>query len=170
MNQSIKKKNKKKSPGLTAISDVFAKYKLKDKGGYITQEFQDFGYRMAIELEDTKRVSLYMRLAKRESRGMLEKALSFISDANARNKAALFMWKLKQLKEEKKELEKKLYKKGAHFVAKVQIENKFRKVSRDTSALKEETDFKMFVKFLSSQKLPKDLCAKVEEQAKMIME
>ena len=107
MNQSIKKKNKKKSPGLTAISDVFAKYKLKDKGGYITQEFQDFGYRMAIELEDTKRISLYMRLAKRESRGMLEKALSFISDANARNKAALFMWKLKQLKEEKKKLEKK---------------------------------------------------------------
>jgi len=47
-----------------------------------------------------------MRLAKRENRGILEQALSFVSDANAKNKARLFMWKVKQIKEEKKDHEK----------------------------------------------------------------
>lgn len=85
-----------------ALGGMFQKYKLEDKGGYITKEFQDFGYRMALELEDVKRTSLYMRLAKNTKRGMLEKALSFVADApNVKSKSRLFMWKLKQLKENK---------------------------------------------------------------------
>ena len=82
------------------IGGIFNKYKLKDKGGYITKEFQDFGYRMALELEDPTRTSLYMRLAKNTSRGMLEQALSFVADApNVKSKSKLFMWKLKQLRD-----------------------------------------------------------------------
>ena len=93
---------------MQSVGDLFAKYQLDDKGGYITQEFQDFGYRLAAELEDLKRVSLYMRLSKTESRGFLETALGFVKDAsNVKSKARLFMWKLKQLKNEKKELEEK---------------------------------------------------------------
>ena len=67
-------------------------------------------------------------------------------------------------------LEEKLYKKGAYYVSKIHIENKFRKIARDTSALKEETDYKIFQKFLLSQKLPTELCNKISEQAKKIME
>lgn len=85
------------------LKDLLKGYKLDDKGGYITQEFQDFGYRLAMELEDKAHISLYMRLAKRTSREILEKALSFVKDSSARNKAALFMWKVKQLKSEAKE-------------------------------------------------------------------
>ena len=70
----------------------------------------------------------------------------------------------------KKALEGKLYDSGAAYVSKIHIENKFRKVARDTSALKEETDYKIFHKFLLSQKLPTDLCNKISEQAKKIME
>ncbi|NCN45625.1 MAG: hypothetical protein COU63_03760 [Candidatus Pacebacteria bacterium CG10_big_fil_rev_8_21_14_0_10_36_11] len=92
--------------GFQSVGTLFDKFKIKDKGGYITQEFQDFGYRMAVELDDLARTSLYMRLAKRENRGILEQALSFVSDANAKNKARLFMWKVKQIKEEKKDHEK----------------------------------------------------------------
>jgi len=33
-------------------------------------------------------------------RSILEKALSFVVDSNAHNKGALFMWKLKKLKED----------------------------------------------------------------------
>jgi len=89
--------------GLQSASGLFSKYQLSDKGGYITQEFQDFGYRLAVELDDMKHKSLYMRLAKNTNRGILEKALSFVKDAHhAKSKARLFMWKLKQLKDAKK--------------------------------------------------------------------
>jgi len=90
----------KKTDFSTATS-LFSGYKLQDKGGYITQEFQDYGYRLAVELGDLKHKSLYIKMAKNTERSILERALSFISDSNARSKARLFMWKVKQLKDEK---------------------------------------------------------------------
>jgi|GEM_PF-135975 len=82
-----------------ALGTLFDGFQLEDKGGYITQEFQDFGYRLAMELDDQPHKSLYMRLAKTENRALLEQALSFVSDAaTVKSKARLFMWKLKQLK------------------------------------------------------------------------
>lgn len=89
----------KKNKEFHALGGLFDDYALEDKGGYITQEFQDFAYRLAIELDDLPHKSLYMRLAKSTKRGLLEQALSFVADApNVKSKAKLFMWKLKQLK------------------------------------------------------------------------
>lgn len=104
-NSNKKSEEKEKKPAaFTAIGDLFSAYQLEDKGGYISQEFQDFGYRMTMELQDEAHKSLYMRLAKKEDRALLEQALSFVSDAsNAKSKAKLFMWKLQQLKKEKKQ-------------------------------------------------------------------
>ncbi|CAN5279387.1 hypothetical protein BH10PAT2_BH10PAT2_2370 [soil metagenome] len=97
------KSDRKKSATFSPIGDLFSGFQLEDKGGYITQEFQDFGYRLAMALDDKDHTSLYMRLAKKESRGTLEQALSFVSDAkDVKNKAALFMWKLKDLRSQKK--------------------------------------------------------------------
>jgi hypothetical protein len=96
---------KKTSPtpkvlGVHALQDLFADFALDDKGGYITQEFQDFGYRLAVSLDDLKHKSLYMRLSKTIPRTTLETALSFVTDApNVKSKAKLFMWKLQQLKQ-----------------------------------------------------------------------
>ena len=73
----------------------------KDK--YISREFQSYGIYLAEELNDYKHKGLYIKLAKTIHRSILEKALSYVSDSNAKNKGALFMWKLKILK---KELEK----------------------------------------------------------------
>lgn len=70
---------------------------------YISREFQSFGIHLAEELDDYKHRSLYIKLAKTHHRSVLEKALSFVSDSNADNKGALFMWKLKQLKNPPKE-------------------------------------------------------------------
>lgn len=67
---------------------------------YISREFQSFGIHLAEELEDYKHRALYIKLAKTVHRSVLEKALSFVSDSNADNKGALFMWKLKQLRTE----------------------------------------------------------------------
>lgn len=73
----------------------------KDK--YISREFQSYGIHLAEELDDYKHRSLYIKLAKTVHRSILEKALSFVVDSNARNKGALFMWKIKQLKNSKSE-------------------------------------------------------------------
>lgn len=74
---------------------------VKDK--YVSREFQSFGMHLAEELDDYKHRSLYIKLAKTVHRSILERALSFVSDSNAKNKGALFMWKLKQVKNEEKE-------------------------------------------------------------------
>lgn len=81
---------------------------------YVSREFQTFGMRLTELLDDHKHKSLYMKLAKTVHRSLLEKALSFAVDSNAKNKGALFMWKLKQLKEEAKKHEKKIQK-AAHI-------------------------------------------------------
>lgn len=64
---------------------------------YVSREFQTFGIYMAEKLQDERRKSFYIKLAKTQPRPVLEQALRFVIDANARNKAALFMWKLKEL-------------------------------------------------------------------------
>lgn len=65
---------------------------------YISREFQSYGVHLADQLDDYKHKSLYIKLAKTTHRSILEKALSFVVDSNARNKGALFMWKVKELK------------------------------------------------------------------------
>lgn len=72
----------------------------KDK--YISREFQSFGLHIAEQLDDYKHRSLYIKLAKTVHRSILEKALSFTVDSKARNKGALFMWKIKELKNQNK--------------------------------------------------------------------
>lgn len=80
---------------------------VKDK--YVSREFQTFALKLADELDDYKHRAIYMRLAKTVHRSILERALSFAIDSNAKNKGALFMWKLAELRrgeKEKKALEK----------------------------------------------------------------
>lgn len=75
---------------------------------YISREFQSFGLHLAETLDDYKHRSLYMKLAKTVHRSLLERALSFSIDSTAKNKGALFMWKLKQLRDEAKLANSKL--------------------------------------------------------------
>lgn len=92
----------KKQP--QSLGDLLKKYDV-DRKQYISQEFQDYAYRLAVALDDLKNKSLYMKLAKETPRGWLEQAKNFVADAyQVKNKARLFMWKLQQLKVEKKEL------------------------------------------------------------------
>lgn len=82
------------------IGDVLKLFNpLEDK--YISREFQSYGIYLSEELGDYKHKSLYIRLAKTVPRAVLEKALSFVKDANAKSKPRLFMWKMKQLKDGK---------------------------------------------------------------------
>ena len=87
----------KKSGGFQSTKSLFTDFKLADKGGYITQEFQDYGYRLAVALDDLEHKSLYIKMAKEVDRTILEKALAFVIDSQAKSKPRLFMWKVKQL-------------------------------------------------------------------------
>jgi hypothetical protein len=85
----------------TLLGDILAKYQAKDDGKYISQEFQDFGYRLAIDLDDMAHKSLYIKLAKTVDRSILERARAFAVDAyTAKSRARLFMWKVTELRKQ----------------------------------------------------------------------
>jgi len=89
---------KRRKTEFQSIKDLLGKYDW-DKKRYITREFQDYGLRLAQELSDEKHKSLYIKLAKNTEREILEEARMFVKDAyRVKNKARLFMWKIKELK------------------------------------------------------------------------
>lgn len=91
--------------GFTKVINVLDRYKMdEDKQRRISREFQDYAYRLAVSLDDVAHTPIYMRMAKNTPREILEKARAFVTDSNARNKAKLFMWKVKQLKEQAKKV------------------------------------------------------------------
>ena len=88
--------------GFSTIGDVLKKFD-KEEDKYISYEFQKYGYDLAEEMGDLKNKSLYIKLAKTTPRGLLESARNFVKDAyQVKSGPKLFMWKLKQLKEETK--------------------------------------------------------------------
>lgn len=91
----MKKSNRGGGP--QPLGDILARFNpLEDK--YISREFQKYGYDLAVELGDLEHKALYIKLAKELPRQILERAKNFVKDAKARNRARLFMWKLKELK------------------------------------------------------------------------
>jgi len=82
---------------MQTVGDILKTFNpVEDK--YISREFQSYGIYLAEQLDDYKHKSLYIRLAKTVPRAILEKALSFVKDANANSRARLFMWKIGKLK------------------------------------------------------------------------
>ncbi len=80
------------------LGEILKKFNpVEDK--YISREFQSYGIYLAESLQDYEHKSLYIRLAKTIPRPILEKALSFVKDANAKSRAKLFMWKMKELRD-----------------------------------------------------------------------
>lgn len=85
-----------KQQSMQTIGDILTRFNpLEDK--YISREFQSYGYYLSEQLNDLKHRGIYMKLAKTMPRAILEKALSYVKDANVKRKGALFMWKLKEL-------------------------------------------------------------------------
>jgi hypothetical protein len=97
------KPGKRLQGDFTSTKDLLSKYQMGEQNKHISHEFQSYGCHMAEALADKQHTSLYIKLAKTVSRGLLERAMSFVSDSTADNKAKLFMWKLEQLKQLKKD-------------------------------------------------------------------
>lgn len=81
------------------IGNAIAELKYKDRPKNISHEFQMYGVFLAESLNDTKRYSLYIKLAKEVDRKLLEEALNFTKGYyGAKSKAKIFMWKLTELR------------------------------------------------------------------------
>ncbi len=86
---------------MQSLAQILANINEKDSGKYLTHEWQLFGYRLAMDLGDMKKVSFYMKIAKNENRATLERAWDFVKESNnPRSRAGLFLWKYKELKKE----------------------------------------------------------------------
>jgi hypothetical protein len=97
-NQGMKKRG---DEGLQDLKSILRDFDWDEKK-YVSREFQDYGYRLAEELDDLKHKSLYIKLAKEFPRYLLEQARNFVKDAtNVKSRAKLFMWRLNQLKKER---------------------------------------------------------------------
>ena len=94
-----RRKNDGRHRPMQSIGQILADYNYTEQKKYISREFQDYGLRLAKELDDEEHKSLYIKLAKETPREILEEAKTFIKDAyKVRNKARLFMWKIKEIK------------------------------------------------------------------------
>jgi hypothetical protein len=94
-------KRAKNKEGFATTSDLLNRFKVVEKNKHVSHEFQNYGCYLASVLDDKKHTGLYIKMAKNMSRGVLERALSFVIDSTADNKAKLFMWKIGELKKEK---------------------------------------------------------------------
>lgn len=80
------------------IGKIIEEIKNPERPKNLSKEFQVFGVYLAETLEDTSHYSLYIKLAKKYNRGILEEALNFTKDyTRAKSKAKVFMWRLHQL-------------------------------------------------------------------------
>ncbi len=87
------------------VKDILKNFNpMEDK--YVSREFQSYGVYLSEKLGDATKVGLYIRFAKTIPRPVLQEALRFVVDANAKNRAALFMWKLKEMGAFKKKVKK----------------------------------------------------------------
>lgn len=84
---------------MKSIKTAIAEVKFKNRPKNIAHEFQTYGVYLAESLDDTKHYSLYIKLAKNVERNLLEEALNYTKGYySARNKARVFMWRLKELR------------------------------------------------------------------------
>lgn len=90
---------------MKSLSDILDRKSL--NGDYRNKyEFQAFGNKLAEELNDPKHRTLYIKLAKTEDRKILEQARDFvINQEHVTFKGKLFMWKLKELRKAREEVE-----------------------------------------------------------------
>jgi len=88
----------------TAISAQLEKYQetIAKRQKYVHMEYQAYGLELAKELGDWKNRSIYIRMSKNIDRKILEQARYFVKDQNTgtiKTPYKLFMWKLRQLRE-----------------------------------------------------------------------
>ena len=84
--------------------------KLEKRKKYVKNEYQAYGLELAEEMDEWSKRAMYIRLAKNTPRNLLEKARYFVKDqprGKIKTPGKLFLWKLKELKDEAEKEKKK---------------------------------------------------------------
>lgn len=85
---------------MKSLAKIIEEVKYKERPKNLSKEFQVFGVYLAEALNDTKHYGLYIKLAKECDRKIIEEALNYTKGYyGAKNKARVFMWRLKQLRD-----------------------------------------------------------------------
>lgn len=86
---------------MKSIKTAIAEVKFKNRPKNLSREFQVYGVYLAESLDDTKHYGFYIKLAKELPRNTLDEALTYTKGYyGAKNKARVFMWRLKHLRQE----------------------------------------------------------------------
>lgn len=85
---------------LERITPDISRFTAQEKNRFVSNDDQLFALQLSQQLADPQHKEVYLHLAKYTQRALLEEASRFVTDANADNKAKLFMWKVKQLRQE----------------------------------------------------------------------
>ncbi len=90
---------------MESLKNIIKKRKAQGGPVYAKHEFQDYGVYLSEILHDPGHKALYIKYAKEKPRGLLEEAKGFAKDYNTKsvNRGKLFMWKLREMENEKKE-------------------------------------------------------------------
>jgi hypothetical protein len=87
---------------LNSISHLGTRELGEQKSRHPKHEFQAFAYKIAHDLSDLENLHIYMHLLKKVDRYIIEQAYGYIRDSQSANKKKLFLWKLKELRTERK--------------------------------------------------------------------
>ena len=102
-----------------------------------TVEFQGYAYKLASDLNDLENLRIYMMLAKKVERQLMEQAFSFVADSKAEEKGKLFLWKLKKIREE---VERMRNKKNFTYDYVLARQKEFKKIFAKEIVLKQDSD------------------------------
>ncbi len=94
--------------GASALAgEISARFAQVEVNKRVSTKEQLRALQIARELGDEKNKTIYLSLCKRFNEGLIEEALRFVIDSKAQSRAKLFMWKVKQLRQEWLEAGKK---------------------------------------------------------------
>lgn len=100
-------------------------------------EFQAYAYKLAHDLNDLDNLKIYLVLAKKVERPIMEQAYSFVSDSRSEDKGKLFLWKLKKIREQ---LERERNKKNFKYDYVIKKQKEFKKVFANEIVLKHDSE------------------------------
>ncbi|MDR0463341.1 MAG: hypothetical protein LBG64_03940 [Pseudomonadales bacterium] len=86
-----------------SLAEQLERYNTVEPNKHVQNKDQLLALQIAHKLDDKEHINWYMRLCKTVDEGILNRALTFVIDSNTDTKGKLFMWKVKQIRQELKE-------------------------------------------------------------------
>ncbi len=100
-------------------------------------EFQAYAYKLAHDLNDLDNLKIYLMLAKKVERPLMEQAYSFVSDSRTDERGRLFLWKLKKIREQ---IDRERNKKNFKYDYVISKQKEFKNIFAKEIVLKQDSE------------------------------